>query len=269
MLVLDYDGGDTEVIVTDESWEASFGAIQAADLIQGEVVDARRDLAATGRGAQGPGGGPSTSTAGPRGSSCPRPSTLLAPSPSCPRLSRHESTAGSFVYDFGQNFAGHVRLRARGAAGTIVRLRHAEVLDDAGGVYLANLRGARAADTFILSGADDEFAPTFTSHGFRYVEITGLPTPPELDAVTGVAVSSATDDTGTLVTDNALVNTIVRNTRWSMRSNFMDVPTDCPARDERGRLDRGRPGLRIDRMLARRRTELLLEMDGRHPRCRA
>ncbi|PRA78835.1 alpha-L-rhamnosidase [Microbacterium sp. MYb66] len=232
VLVLDYEGGDREVVVTDESWEASFGAIQAADLIQGEVVDARRDLGDW-TTAAGHGWKAVDIDRGPTGKLVPSPIDAPRPIAELPAVSRHESTAGSFVYDFGQNFAGHVRLRVRGPAGTIVRLRHAEVLDDTGGVYLANLRGARAADTFILSGADDEFAPSFTSHGFRYVEITGLPTPPELDAVTGVAVSSATDDTGALVTDNALVNAIVRNTRWSMRSNFMDVPTDCPARDER------------------------------------
>lgn len=232
VLVLEYADGDAEVIVTDESWEASFGAIQAADLIQGEVIDARRDLGAW-TTEEGHGWKPVDIDRGPEGMLVPSPIDAPIPIVELPALSRHESAAGSFVYDFGQNFAGHVRLRARGPAGTIVRLRHAEVLDDEGGVYLANLRGARAADTFILSGADDEFAPTFTSHGFRYVEITGLPTPPELDAVTGVAVSSATDDTGSLVTDNPLVDKVVQNTRWSMRSNFMDVPTDCPARDER------------------------------------
>lgn len=233
IVVLDYEDGQRDVVVTDSSWEAAFGPIRAADLLQGQVIDARMDLGDWSSGHGDGTWGAADIEAGPSGKLVPARLAPPAPIAQLAARSHHESSPGSHIYDFGQNFAGYVRLRVTGAAGTMVRLRHAEVLEEDGNVYLANLRGARATDTFILSGGADVFEARFTSHGFRYVEITGLSAAPCLEDVTGIAVSSATVDTGFLETDNPLVNRLVENTRWSLRSNFMDVPTDCPSRDER------------------------------------
>lgn len=233
VLILDYEDGTREVISTGADWEGSFGAIRSADLLQGQVIDARQELRGWSTGEHVTGWRAVDVQAGPTGRLVAGQIEPVRPIHEFPALSRTEPLAGGFVYDFGQNFAGHIRLTARGPAGTIVRVRHGEVLDDDGSLYVANLRGARATDTFILSGGDDVFEPRFTYHGFRYVEVTGIPGAAELEDIVGVAVSSATRDTGTLHTDNGLINQLVSNTRWSMRSNFVDVPTDCPSRDER------------------------------------
>jgi alpha-L-rhamnosidase len=143
--------------------------------------------------------------------------------------------AGETVFDFGQNMVGWVRLRARGPAGTRVRLRHAEVLDKAGNVYTANLRTAKATDEFVLrgSGADELFEPHFTFHGFRYVAVEGYPGAPGPDALTGVVLHTSMPRTGAFATSNPMLDRLQRNIVWGQRGNFLDVPTDTPARDER------------------------------------
>jgi alpha-L-rhamnosidase len=142
--------------------------------------------------------------------------------------------SGETLFDLGQNFTGWARLRVRGTAGTAVTLRYAEVLDKDGNLYTANLRGATQADRYVLKGGGEEvYEPHFTFHGFRYVAVAGLPGTPDTATVTGIAVSSDLEQTGTLVTSDSLLNQLQRNIVWGQRSNFLDVPTDCPQRDER------------------------------------
>jgi alpha-L-rhamnosidase len=141
---------------------------------------------------------------------------------------------GVYVYDFGQNFSGVARLRVQGPAGTDVRLRYAEIVNSDGTVYTDNLRTAKATDRFILAGNGvEEFTPQFTFHGFRYVELTGLPTPPGKDAVTGVVFHTDAPFAVQLKTGSTLINQLWSNILWGQRSNFVGVPTDCPQRDER------------------------------------
>jgi alpha-L-rhamnosidase len=121
-----------------------------------------------------------------------------------------------------------------GSVGTTVRLRHAEVLDKAGNFYTANLRDAAQTVRYILSGKGVElFEPHFSFQGFRYVAVDGLPGTPTLDAITGIVVYSDLPPTGTFETSNPLVNRLQQNIVWGQRGNFLDVPTDCPQRDER------------------------------------
>ena len=142
--------------------------------------------------------------------------------------------AGNYIYDMGQNMVGVVRLRVRGAAGTKVQLRFAEMLNPDGTAYTANLRAARATDTYICSGEGVEvWEPRFTFHGFRYVEVTGFPGAPGLDAITGLVIGSDIPKTGTFSTSSQLVNQLQSNIDWGQRGNFLSVPTDCPQRDER------------------------------------
>lgn len=233
ILVLDYVDGSREIVPTDEQWEASFGPILTSDLLQGEVYDARIDL---GDWSNGDGEGWRTAQVqqGPEGRLVPALIDAAGPVDELRPVSITEPTPGSYVVDFGQNFAGHVRLTADGPAGTIVRIRHAEVLNPDGTIYTENLRGARATDTLILSGdGPDEFEPSFTYHGFRYAEITGLPGGPDPASITGIPVSSIPSMTGRFETDSAMVNQLQHNIQWSMFSNFIEVPTDCPSRDER------------------------------------
>jgi alpha-L-rhamnosidase len=142
--------------------------------------------------------------------------------------------AGETVFDLGQNMVGWVRLKVGGPPGTTVRLRHAEVLDKAGNLYTANLRDAAQAMRYILNGKGVEiFEPHFSFQGFRYVAVDGFPGTPTLDAITGIVVYSDMAPTGTFETSNALVNRLQQNIVWGQRGNFLDIPTDCPQRDER------------------------------------
>jgi alpha-L-rhamnosidase len=141
---------------------------------------------------------------------------------------------GVYVYDFGQNFSGVVRLRVQGPAGTDVRLRYAEIINRDGTIYTDNLRTAKATDHFILKGYDvEEFTPQFTFHGFRYAEVTGLTTAPGKDAVTAKVIHTDAPFTVKLETGSALINQLWSNILWGQKSNFVGVPTDCPQRDER------------------------------------
>ncbi|MGZ0067257.1 family 78 glycoside hydrolase catalytic domain [Microbacterium arborescens] len=142
------------------------------------------------------------------------------------------SPSGRTLVDFGQNLVGWVRLRARGARGDEIVLRHAEVLEN-GELGVRPLRSARATDTFVLSGGVDEFEPTFTFHGFRFLEVTGFPGELTAEALEAVVVYSDLDRTGWFECSDARVNQLVSNSVWSQMGNFLDVPTDCPQRDER------------------------------------
>ena len=141
---------------------------------------------------------------------------------------------GTYLYDLGQNMVGWARLRVLGRAGTSVRLRFGEILNRDGSLYTTNLRSARATDMYILKGGGLEtWEPSFTFHGFRYVEVTGYPGKPGLDAITGCVVGSDMIPSGTFVSSNPMVNKLQHNIVWGQRGNFLSVPTDCPQRDER------------------------------------
>jgi alpha-L-rhamnosidase len=149
-------------------------------------------------------------------------------------VSLTEPKPGVWVYDFGQNFSGVEHVRVRGPKGTNVRLRFAEVLNPDGTIYTDNLRTAKATDYFPLNGSGtDDFTPQFTFHGFRYAELTGLPTVPAKDAVTGAVFHTDAPFTIELKTGSTLINQLWSNILWGQRSNFVGVPTDCPQRDER------------------------------------
>jgi alpha-L-rhamnosidase len=145
-----------------------------------------------------------------------------------------EPRPGVAIFDLGQNMVGWARLKVRGPAGTRVTLRHGEMLNRDGTLFTANLRRARATDEYILRGGETEvFEPHFTYHGFRYVELTGYPGKPSLDAVTGVVIHSDIPRAGKFECSHPLVNQLQRNIDWTQRGNFFSIPTDCPQRDER------------------------------------
>ena len=172
--------------------------------------------------------------------------TTQKAAPTLSQITVSEPEEHVFVYDFGQNFAGTVRLRVKGTAGTKIRLRYAEMLNDgpkgtrgndgnAGTVYQANLRSAKNTDYYVLKGdeAGETFELSLVYHGFRYLEITGIDEALPLSDVQGVVLSSVGDTTSTFSSSNALVNKLYSNTVWGERGNFLSVPTDCPQRDER------------------------------------
>ncbi len=145
-----------------------------------------------------------------------------------------ETKPGTYIVDMGQNMVGWTRLALTAPAGTKVQMRFSEVLNPDGSLYTANLRAARATDTYICRGGGPEvYEPRFTFHGFRYVELTGYPGKPTLNTLTGRVVTSDTPETGTFHCSDAMVNQLQSNIEWGQRGNFVSVPTDCPQRDER------------------------------------
>ncbi|GAA3910323.1 alpha-L-rhamnosidase [Microbacterium invictum] len=227
--------GYEQVFGTDAGWRSGPSATTANDLYDGQSIDARRRDDAWLQ----PGFAGSDWT----GVHMVDGWTDRLEPHIGPPVRRHEdvapvrvwqSPAGRTLVDFGQNLVGWVRVRVRGERGTVVTLRHAEVLehDELG---TRPLRSAAATDRFTLSGGDDVFEPTLTFHGFRYVEVDGWPGDADAlaSALIAVVVTSDLRRTGHLETSDEQLNQLHRNTIWGMRGNFVDVPTDCPQRDER------------------------------------
>ncbi|MET9038162.1 family 78 glycoside hydrolase catalytic domain [Streptomyces mirabilis] len=228
-LELAYQDGTVERVVTDGSWTASAGPLLSSDLYDGEHHDARLEQ---------PGwSAPSFEDRGWEKAEAVDHdlATLFATvSPPVRRtgiltpVATTVSSSGATILDFGQNLVGHLRITVRGAAGEKVVLRHAEVLQD-GELCTAPLRTAQATDSYVLGSAEAEtWEPRFTFHGFRYAELTG----PVEDAV-AVVCHTDFERTGWFSCSDPLVERLHENVVWSMRGNFLDVPTDCPQRDER------------------------------------
>ncbi|MBK6885244.1 MAG: family 78 glycoside hydrolase catalytic domain [Tetrasphaera sp.] len=242
-LVVTYADGDEQVIRTGPQWTAATTDTTFASLYHGQTIDARLRSA-------------TPTPLAIRTTEIDR-NTLVAQVG--PPIQRQEilhpqaiwrSPAGRTLVDFGQNLVGWLRFTVTGPAGTEIVLRHAEVLEE-GELGTRPLRAARATDTFILSGDRDEFEPTFTFHGFRYAEITSHPAgDPDTEGLgtegldtegldtealdlEAVVVHSAMTRTGWFECSDPQVNQLVSNSVWGHKGNFLDVPTDCPQRDER------------------------------------
>jgi alpha-L-rhamnosidase len=235
-LELDYADGSHETVVTDDSWKTDASAIVRSDIYGGEVYDARLDQAGWKKpGFDDSNWKPAVIADAPAiavTSQITAPARVIAtPGPK----SVTPLPNGAYIFDMGQNMVGWTTLKVKGAAGTKVRLRFAEILNPDGTIYTANLRNADATDVYILRGGDEEtFAPHFTFHGFRYVEVTGYPGTPALDAIKGNVVSSVWGDpVAKLVTSSNMVNQMWSIGIWGQRGNFLSIPTDCPQRDER------------------------------------
>ncbi|ESQ88694.1 alpha-L-rhamnosidase [Asticcacaulis benevestitus] len=235
-LELTYTDGRTETVTTDDQWLISAAPATMSDIYDGEDYDARLEQ-------------PGWASAGFKGDARWSPATLaptaagklegmISPPIRRTRTLKPATTTlinGAYVIDFGQNFAGWVRLKTKGKAGDTVTLKFAEVLKADGTIDQSNLRAARAADIYILKGdpAGETYEPHFTYHGFRYVEVSGLSAAPKPDDITGIVIHSDLLETGHLRMGNPIIQQLWQNTLWSQRSNFIGIPTDCPQRDER------------------------------------
>jgi alpha-L-rhamnosidase len=235
-LEIEFADGSKQTLITDDSWRCAYGPYREADLLQGSAYDARREI-------------PGWSTAGFDASAWKAPSigeptsALLQSYPGDPARKHEQIEAkkitepvpGTYIFDLGQNMVGWVRLKVRNQpAGTKITLHHAEMLNPDGTPYLIALRQARAMDTYICKGGREEgFEPKFTFHGFRYVEVQGLAGKPSLDMITGQVVGASMDRTGVFECSDARVNQLFHNIIWGQKGNYLEVPTDCPQRDER------------------------------------
>lgn len=233
---IQYADGSSETINTDEKWKAAESPILNAEIYAGETYDARLEK---------PGwnqvhfDAKSWAPALPADPFSGTLSSQVDTPPSVVQIVKPERVnavpGGSYVFDMGQNMVGWVALKVKGQAGTTVRLRFAEILNPDGTIYTANLRNADATDWYTLRGGGVEaYTPTFTFHGFRYVEVSGYPGKPTLADISGQVVSSLHQDpAATITTSSNLVNSMWKLGIWGQRSNFLSVPTDCPQRDER------------------------------------
>jgi alpha-L-rhamnosidase len=234
-LEITYSDGAVDTIATDASWRTSYGPILSADLYNGESFDARlRQDGWSVAGFDDSTWSAAETFAPAVGRLVPRTGPPVRRTQELPVREVIMTPAGRTVLDFGQNFVGWVRFTVEGAAGTIVTLRHAEVLEH-GELGTRTLRNAQATDRYTSRGDGPEtWEPTFTFHGFRYVEVDGWPMG-ELDpsAFTAVVIHSDFERTGTFSCSNKLLERLHENVAWGMRGNFVDIPTDCPQRDER------------------------------------
>lgn len=235
-LNVEYEDGDRESIVSDESWMSSLGPIEFSDLLMGESYDARKEQEGWAQpGFDGSWWWPVHSEedlGDARLVAEPDEGIRVMQNVEAKRVTHPKS--GVYIFDLGQNMVGWVRLKVRGEAGTRVTLRHGEVLNPDGTLYITNLRTARQTDSYVLKGGGEEtFEPRFTFHGFHYVEVTGYPGETPLDAITGRVVHSAAPPSGSFECSNNTVNRLQSNIIWGQRGNFLSVPTDCPQRDER------------------------------------
>ncbi|MET9970898.1 family 78 glycoside hydrolase catalytic domain, partial [Streptomyces sp. NPDC006356] len=233
-LELHYDDR-VDIVGTDESFRVGTGAVRASGIYAGETYDARLEPDGWNR----PGFDDSAWTP-----AVPFEwSRETLRTPTAPPIRQVEelapkavltSPSGRTIVDFGQNISGWVRFTVDGETGRTLTLRHAEVLTPDGELETETNRTAEATDRYTLRGGGEEtWEPRFTFHGFRYVEVDGWPGDLTADAVRAVVLHTDMVRTGWFETSHPLVNKLHENTVWSMRGNFVGVPTDCPQRDER------------------------------------
>ncbi|MDN5893678.1 MAG: family 78 glycoside hydrolase catalytic domain [Nocardioides sp.] len=234
-LRIDYSDGTSDWVDTDESWTTHAGPYVFTDNIDGETYDANHAQPGWSQPGFDDGNWNPVAVA-------ETATDLLVPQPDEPvrtteeleSVERTEPSPGTFIYDLDQNMVGVARMTLQGKAGDTVTFRYGEVLNPDGSLYTANLRAAKVTDHYTF-GADGTitYEPKFTQHGFRYVEITGAATPPTVEDVTGVVWGSDLPVTGDLETSSPMLNQLVSNISWGQRGNFLSIPTDTPARDER------------------------------------
>ncbi|MEQ8472884.1 MAG: family 78 glycoside hydrolase catalytic domain [Marinoscillum sp.] len=234
-LRLEFEDGSVDWILTDSSWEASKGPILKSDIYNGETYDAGLEMM-----------GWSTAQFDdkewtPVALLDHSKDTLIASEGEKVRKVRtlqpkqlFTTSKGEQVFDLGQNMVGWVRLKVQGSKGDTVSLRFAEVLDQDGNFYTDNLRNIECIDKYTLKGEGEEvYEPRFTFHGFRYVLVDGYPGELSLESLEGIVVHSDMPQIGYFECSDPMINQLQSNIEWGQRGNFLDVPTDCPQRDER------------------------------------
>ena len=235
-LEIELANGQRVRVVTDGSWRATKeGPIRSSDLLDGEVYDARREITGWGRSGFLENYWQPVEV-------LDRIAAKLVAQPNEPiRVIKElkptamtEPKPGVFVFDLGQNLVGRCRLELIGTPGITVTLRHAEMTNEDGSIYVANLRRAPQVDRYTCRSSGREvYEPAFTQHGFRYVEVTGLKQKLPLDSLVARVFNSAAPEVGHLECSDPMLNQLWQNILWTQRGNLMSVPTDCPQRDER------------------------------------
>ncbi len=234
-LMVVYTDGSTAIVATDSSWKSSTGPIVYSEIYHGETIDARLEKKGWSM--------PEYDDAAWYGVTFGKQvfNTLVATEnepikkqETFQPIKIFNTPKGEQVIDFGQNLVGWVVLKATGKAGSKITVSHAEVLDKQGNFYTENLRAAKCQNNYILKGEGVEiFEPHFSWQGFRYAKIEGYPGTLSAENISAVALYSDMPKSGVFESSNALINQLQHNIQWGQNGNFLDVPTDCPQRDER------------------------------------
>lgn len=244
-LRIQFEDGTEQWFTTDESWKANTGPILASDLKDGEVYDARLEMPGWNRT-----GYDTSSWKGVRVAEFGYGNLVASNSVPVRRKERISPVAilrtpnGETVVDMGQNLAGRVQMKVRGTSGTTIAMQHGEVLDKLGNFTMSNLAMPKGMGspidtlqkvTYICKGDGEEvYEPRFTFHGFRYVRVVGFPSEPTPENFTSIAIYSDMEPTSQFVCSDPLINQLNSNMLWSQKSNFLDIPTDCPQRERAG-----------------------------------
>lgn len=234
--------GSKQTIATDETWKYNVGPITESDMQWGESYDARREMPGWSNGGFDDGQWLAVVSFADSGAKLvarvgPAVKAFEELHPVAEPVLKTGWEKADWIYDLGQNFAGRVRLKMKGKAGMTATLRHAEMLQANGDLYIENLRGAKATDTYTFKDAAEViWEPRLTFHGFRYVSLSFDPKcdiKPTRDTITGIALYSDMPETGSFECSDAMTNQLQSNIKWGQKSNFLDIPTDCPQRNER------------------------------------
>lgn len=234
-LHITYSDGSEKVITSDNSWRSAYGPIRMSEIYHGEIYDASKELSGWSQADY-------DDSAWSGVNIIDQTYDILAAQVNEPvkkmeeiePIAILETPAGETVIDMGQNMVGWMRLQVKGKRGQKVTLKHAEVLDKDGNFYTENLREAEQTNEYILRGGGEEvFEPHFSFQGFRYVKIEDYPGEINLDNFKGIVLYSDLEQTGNFVCSHELINQLQQNIVWSQKGNFLELPTDCPQRDER------------------------------------
>jgi alpha-L-rhamnosidase len=232
---VEYSDGTIDYLTSDQSWKAAQGPILMSEIYDGEIYDARLEMNGWDKPEFDDNKWNKTiekdysknvlvASEGP----AVRVTQIIKP------INKFTTPNGDLVFDMGQNMVGWIQIKLKGERGEKIILRHAEVLDKAGNIYTDNLRSAQQKVEYTFKGGNQElFEPHFTFQGFRYVAVTGFKGEISLDAIAGKVIHSDMTPAGDFSCSDTLITKLQKNIQWGLRGNFLDVPTDCPQRDER------------------------------------
>ncbi len=235
-LEIEYDDGSTDFIFTDKTWKFSYGAIQYSDIYMGEKYDARLEMKGwndvdfdDSEWSENPlvNASALSPKEEPRRDTPIRVMNVLTP------ISVKKIADKTYVFDMGQNMVGWVDVKLSAPKNKKIMLRYSEMLNKDGTLYTENYRSASSRDVVISNGKKMRWSPTFTFHGFRYVEVSGMDYTPSVDDLRGIVLHNDMKETAGFVCSNELINKLQSCIIWGQKSNFFSVPTDCPQRDER------------------------------------
>ncbi|WP_339190552.1 family 78 glycoside hydrolase catalytic domain [Paenibacillus sp. FSL P2-0121] len=227
-----YADGSNELISSDQNWQAAKSAIMMSEIYNGETYDAQLELDITDPSSEG--WHPVEIINYSKAIIVAQENVPVTQVETLKPIALLTTPQGDRVLDMGQNMVGWLKFNVKGQSGQAVELQHAEILDRDGNFYTENMRKAKQCIRYTLKGGEQEtYEPHFTFQGFRYVKLSGFSADLQLEDFTGIVMHSNMERTGDFQCSDPLVNQLHHNILWGQKGNFLDVPTDCPQRDER------------------------------------